>query len=122
VILFGLRTALGIESDLADVDPIHPERHRAPRHSFVAGIHLTDLQSEAASFGAYREPELIRMLCLEGDAVPEGYKVRLQIWHAGVNLIAIGKVAYSLPNSGMGMPSSRSSQRVRKFQTYGSRI
>jgi hypothetical protein len=34
---------------------------------------------------------------------PEGTKVRLKISHAGVNFIAIGKVAYSRPNSGMGI-------------------
>ena len=32
-----------------------------------------------------------------------GTKVRLKISHAGVNFIAIGKVAYSLPKSGMGI-------------------
>jgi len=34
---------------------------------------------------------------------PMGTKVRLKISHAGVNFIAIGKVAYSLPKSGMGI-------------------
>jgi hypothetical protein len=34
---------------------------------------------------------------------PKDTKVRLQISHAGVNFIAIGKVAYSRPDSGMGI-------------------
>ena len=34
---------------------------------------------------------------------PTGTKVRLKISHAGVNFIAIGKVAFSLPKSGMGI-------------------
>jgi hypothetical protein len=34
---------------------------------------------------------------------PKGTKVKMQISHAGSNFIAIGKVAYSRPNSGMGI-------------------
>ena len=33
----------------------------------------------------------------------EGTKVRLRISHRGTNFVAIGKVAYSRPNSGMGI-------------------
>jgi len=33
----------------------------------------------------------------------EGTKVRLRISHRGTNFVAIGKVAYSRPNSGMGV-------------------
>ncbi len=34
---------------------------------------------------------------------PEGTRVRLRISHAGTNFIAIGKVVYSRPSSGMGI-------------------
>jgi hypothetical protein len=93
----------GIESDMLRSPSIHPERHRAPRHSFTAGIHLTDLRSEK-HLAAHIENLNLRGCFVETVApFPKDTKVRLQISHAGVNFIAIGKVAYALPNSGMGI-------------------
>jgi hypothetical protein len=57
-----------------------------------------------------------------GTPFPKGTKVRLQISHAGVNLIAKGKVAYSVPNSGMGIAFITIELKSQEILTYGSRI
>jgi len=85
------------------VPPIESKRHRAPRHSFVAGIHLTDLQSEKQLAAHIENLNLLGCFVETVTPFPKGTKVRLQISHGGVNFIAIGKVAYSRPNSGMGI-------------------
>lgn len=82
---------------------IHSERHRAPRPSFVAGIDLTDLESEKHLAAHIKNLNLLGCFVETVTPFPEGTKVRLRISHAGANLIAIGKVAYSRPGSGMGI-------------------
>jgi PilZ domain len=82
---------------------IHSDRHRAPRHSFVAGIDLTDLQSENHLAAHIKDLNLLGCFVETVTPFPDGTKVRLIISHAGKHFSAIGKVAYSRPNSGMGI-------------------
>jgi hypothetical protein len=82
---------------------IHSERHRAPRLSFVAGIDLSDLESEKHLAAHIKDLNLLGCLVETVTPFPEGTKVRLTISHAGMNFIALGKVAYSRPTSGMGI-------------------
>jgi hypothetical protein len=69
----------------------------------VAGIDLTDLQSEKHL--AAHTKDLTLFGCFVETVTPfaEGTKVRLKISHASVNFMAMGKVAYSRPGSGMGI-------------------
>jgi hypothetical protein len=69
----------------------------------VAGIDLTDLESEKHLAAHIKDLNLLG--CFVETVTPflEGTKVRLNISHAGMNFSAIGKVAYSRPNSGMGI-------------------
>jgi hypothetical protein len=83
--------------------PIYSERHRAPRHSFVVGIDVTDLQSEKHLAAHIKDLNLLGCYVESMTPFPEGTKIRLNISHAGMNFSAIGKVAYSRPNSGMGI-------------------
>jgi PilZ domain len=69
----------------------------------MAGIHLTDLQSEKQLAAHIENLNLLGCFVETVTPFPKGTKVRLQISHGGVNFIAIGKVAYSRPNSGMGI-------------------
>jgi PilZ domain len=69
----------------------------------VAGIHLTDLQSEKHLAAHIENLNLLGCFVETVAPFPKGIKVRLQISHAGVKFIAIGKVAYSRPKSGMGV-------------------
>ena len=69
----------------------------------MAGIHLTDLQSEKQLAAHIENLNLLGCFVETAAPFPTGTKVRLKISHAGVNFIAIGKVAYSRPNAGMGI-------------------
>lgn len=82
---------------------MHFDRHRAPRHSFVALIDLTDMQSEKHLAALTRDLSLFGCHVKTVTPFPVGTKVRLRISHAAANFMAIGKVAYSRPGSGMGI-------------------
>ncbi len=69
----------------------------------MAGIHLTELQSEKHLAAHIENLNLLGCFVETVAPFPKGTKVRLEISHAGVNFIAIGKVAHSRPNSGMGI-------------------
>ena len=70
---------------------------------FVASIELTELLSEKHIEAHTRNLNLIGCFVETVTPFPEGTKVRLNISHAGMNFSAIGKVAHSRPNSGMGI-------------------
>jgi hypothetical protein len=69
----------------------------------VAGIHLTDLQTEKQLSAHIENLNLLGCFVETVTPFPKGTKIRLQISHDGVNFMAIGKMAYSRPNSGMGI-------------------
>jgi hypothetical protein len=69
----------------------------------VAGIDLTDPQSEKHLAAHIKDLNLLGCYVETVTPFAEGTKVRLSISHAGMNFSAIGKVAYSRPNSGMGI-------------------
>ena len=69
----------------------------------MAGIDLTDLESEKHLAAHIKDLNLLGCFVETVTPFPEGTKVRLNISHAGMNFSAIGKVAYSRPNSGMGI-------------------
>lgn len=69
----------------------------------MALIDLTDIQSEKRLATLTNDLSLFGCSVKTETPFPEGAKVRLRISHAGVNFIALGKVAYSRPNSGMGI-------------------
>jgi PilZ domain len=69
----------------------------------VAIIELTDLQSEKHISGHTKDLTLFGCFVETMTPFSEGTKVRLRISHGGMNLVAQGNVAYSRPNSGMGI-------------------
>lgn len=69
----------------------------------MASIDLTNLESEKHLSAHIKNLNLLGCFVETVTPFPEGTKVRLNISHAGTNFSAIGKVAYSRPNSGMGV-------------------
>ena len=69
----------------------------------MAGIDLTDLESGKHLAAHIKDLNLLGCYVETVTPFPEGTKVRLRISHAGRNFMAIGKVAYSRRNSGMGI-------------------
>ena len=69
----------------------------------MASVQLADLQSEKQLAAHIANLSLLGCFVETVTPFPEGTNVRLKISHASVNFIAIGKVAYSQPQSGMGV-------------------
>jgi hypothetical protein len=69
----------------------------------MASIELTDLQSEKHLVAHTKDLTLFGCFVETMTPFQERTKVRLKISHAGVNFVAMGKVAYSRPKSGMGI-------------------
>ena len=69
----------------------------------MASIELTDLQSAKQLVAHTKDLTLFGCFVKTMTPFEEGIKVRLKVSHAGVSFIAIGKVVYSRPNSGMGI-------------------
>jgi len=70
---------------------------------FVASIELTEVLSEKHIEAHTRNLNLIGCFVETMTPFLEGAKVRLRISHGGMNFVALGRVAYSRPNSGMGI-------------------
>ncbi len=79
-----------------------PQR-AAPRHLFLAPIQLTDLQSEKQLAAHTKDLNLFGCFVETLSPFPQGTKVRLRISRAGAHVTALGKVANSRPNAGMGI-------------------
>ena len=78
------------------------ERPRARRYPLVANIELTDVQSEAHLTEQTSDLSLFGCHVDAKKLLPKETKVRIRIVHTGTTFIALGKVAYSEENSGMG--------------------
>ena len=79
-----------------------PQR-AAPRHLFVAPVQLTDVQSEKQIAAHTKNLNLFGCFVETISPFPQGTKVRLRISRTGAHVIALGKVADSQPNAGMGI-------------------
>ena len=79
------------------------ERPRARRYPFVTIFELTDLQSETRVIEQKSDLSLFGCHVDAVKLLPKGTKVRIRVVHAGATFIALGKVAYSGENSGMGL-------------------
>jgi len=79
------------------------ETHRALRHPFVAGVQVTDLQTQK-QVAAHTEDVSAYGCFIETLTPFAAYtKVRLRITHGGRHMIVNGKVAYSQAKAGMGI-------------------
>ena len=80
----------------------YKDRRQAPRHSFVADIELTDVQSGT------QIKERVKDLSLTGCGVntapfPKGTRVRIKLFHGGGYIPALGRVIYARLELGMGI-------------------
>lgn len=82
---------------------IHPEHYRSPRHSFESSIELTEGQSEQHLAGHTKNLSLSGCFVETRTPFSERAKVRLRISRAGIDFDALGRVAHSRPDSGMGI-------------------
>ena len=85
--------------------PSRPHR-AAPRHTFLAAIQLTDLQSEKQVAAHTKDITLFGCFVETKSPFPQGTKVRVRITRAGGQVAALGRVAHSRRDSGMGIAFS----------------
>ena len=78
----------------------HP---RARRYSFVTTVELTDTQSEAKIQGRTSDLSLFGCRVETHKPFPTGAKVRIRIAHRSANFVALGRVAYTTSEVGMGI-------------------
>jgi len=69
----------------------------------VASIEVTDVQTEKHFVARTKDLSVFGCFVETATPFPENTKVSLRISRGGVNFVAQGKVAYSRPNSGMGI-------------------
>ncbi|MGB6874712.1 MAG: PilZ domain-containing protein [Candidatus Acidiferrales bacterium] len=79
------------------------EHRREPRHAFFASVEL--IESKLDTRVNARTGDLSLHGCYVGimNPFPAGANVRITITHMEEKFIAIGKVAHSRPNVGMGI-------------------
>ena len=87
------------------------EHPRARRYSFVAGIELTDVQSETQIWERTRDLSLFGCHVDTPKLFSTGTRVRIRIAHRGANLAALGTVVYAGSNSGMGVAFTKIEQK-----------
>jgi PilZ domain-containing protein len=75
----------------------------APRHSFVADIEVTDVQSEIHISGRTEELSLFGCGVNTLNPFPKGTRVRIKLSRGGADVVALAKVAYARPELGMGV-------------------
>jgi len=69
----------------------------------VASIEVADIQTENHFVASTKDLSVFGCSVETATPFPENTKVSLRITRGGVNFVAQGKVAYSRPNSGMGI-------------------
>jgi len=82
---------------------VQPGQNRARRYSFAANIELTDMQSEAQITARTSDLSLFGCRVNTLKTLPTGTRVRIRITHSGATFVAMGRVAYTRLNSGMGI-------------------
>jgi hypothetical protein len=76
---------------------------RSRRYSFVADIELTDVKSEARARERTSNLSVFGCHVEARKPLSNGAKVRVKITHRGATFVALGRVSYAIPTSGMGI-------------------
>lgn len=79
------------------------ERPRSRRYPFIASIEVTDIGAETQFIGLTDDVSVYGCAVRTKNLLPKERTVRVRITHAGTNFVAMGKVSYSNPGSGIGI-------------------
>ena len=79
------------------------QRHRPPRYPFHANLEVTDVQSEVHTRERTSDLSLFGCRVSTAKPLPPGTKVWIRIEHEGATFVAMGRVVFSSPHSGMGV-------------------
>jgi PilZ domain-containing protein len=90
---------------------VHTGHPRARRYPFVAGIELTDAQSETQIRERTSDLSVFGCHVDTPKLFAAGTRVRIRIAHRGANFAALGTVVYAGPNAGMGVAFTKIEQK-----------
>src|ERR1700675_1414099 len=79
------------------------ERRRSPRYRFIADVEIIDAASDAQLKARTSDLSIGGCFLDMLNPSPKGTEIRVTISHAGMTFIAIGRVAFVVPNMGMGV-------------------
>lgn len=82
---------------------VQSERPRARRYPFVAGIEITDVESEVQVNEKTCDLSLFGCGVNTQNPLPAGTRLRIRIVHGGASFVVLGKVAHSGQSERMGI-------------------
>jgi PilZ domain len=79
------------------------ERRHAPRYAFIAETEVIEISSDTKLVAKTSDLSLGGCFLDMLNPTPQGTEVRVRISHEGTKFTALGRVAFILPNMGMGV-------------------
>ncbi|HXN51599.1 MAG TPA: PilZ domain-containing protein [Candidatus Acidoferrum sp.] len=79
------------------------ERRQAPRYPFIAEAEVTEIASDTKLVAKTSDLSVGGCFLDMLNPSPQGTDVRVRISHQGATFTALGRVAFILPNMGMGV-------------------
>jgi len=79
------------------------ERRRAPRYQFIADVEVTEIPTTAKLEAKTGDLSIGGCFLHLSTPLPEGTQIQVNISHAITTFTALGRVAFVLPNLGMGV-------------------
>ena len=79
------------------------ERRQAPRYPFIAEAVVTEISSDTKLIAKTGDLSIGGCFLDMLNPSPRGTEIRVRISHAGATFTAIGRVAFVIPNMGMGV-------------------
>ena len=79
------------------------ERRRSPRYRFIADVEVIDAASDAKLKARTTDLSIGGCFLDMLNPSPKGTELRVTITHAGSTFTAVGRVAFVVPNMGMGV-------------------
>ena len=79
------------------------ERRRSPRYRFIADVEIIDAVSDAQIKARTTDLSIGGCFLDMLNPSPKGTELRVTISHAGSTFTAVGRVAFVVPNMGMGV-------------------
>ena len=79
------------------------ERRSAPRYLFVADVEITEILTDTRLRARTSDLSIGGCFLDMLNPCPRGTEIRVKILHGGMSFTALGRVAFLVPNIGMGI-------------------
>lgn len=79
------------------------ERRSAPRYRFIADVEITEILTDTRLRARTSDLSIGGCFLDMLNPCPKGTEIRVKILHGGTSFTALGRVAFLVPNIGMGI-------------------